>query len=139
VLEFESTFNNIAQVGCTFDMLRGRFDNLPVHLLCFNHLHQSMAHNNIYELLREMVQLPTANGDKVDCLGMTPLHVIACLGARELSLYRCLVDNYPESMITKDKLGDIPVFYVLLSEPPLKIIHYFVEMEKVGNATGRFW
>jgi len=127
-VEFESTFSNIAKVGCTFEMLRGRFDNLPVHRLCFCRLHQSVEQNNTCELLKDMILHPTTNGDKVDCLGMTPLHVLACSGTTDLRLYRCLIDHYPDALITKDKWGETPLFYVLLSEPSMEVMHYFFEM-----------
>jgi hypothetical protein len=130
VVEFESTFSNIAKVGCTFEMLRDRFDNLPVHRLCFYHLHQSDEHNKTFELLKEMVLYPTTNGDKVYCLGMTPLHVLACSGTNDLRLYRCLVDHYPDTMLTEDKWGETPLFYMLLFEPTMDIIHYFFEMHR---------
>ena len=130
VMEFESTFSNIAKVGCTFEMLRGRFDNLPVHRLCFYHLHQSVEYNKTFELLKDILPHPTTNGEKVDCLGMTPLHVLACSGTNDLRLYRCLIDYYPDALITKDKWGETPLFYLLLSGPSMEVIHYFFEMHR---------
>lgn len=126
--EYEAAFGSIADLGCTYDMLRSRFDDLPVHRLCFHHAHQTLEYNNIYELLKEMVRYRRTNGAKLDCLGMTPLHVLACSGTHDLRLYRCLIDNFPRAMITKDKWGEPPLVYVLLSEPPMEIIHYFFEM-----------
>ena len=129
-VEFESTFSNFAKVGCTFDMLRGRFDGFPVHRLCFYNLHQNVEHNNAYEQLKEMVRLPTSNSNAVDCLGMTPLHVLACSGTHELRLFRCLIENHPDALITKDKWGDTPLVYVLLSGSSMEIIHYFFEVHR---------
>ena len=129
-VEFESTFSNFAKVGCTFDMLRSRFDGFPVHRLCFYHLHQTVEPNNTYEQLKEMIQLPTSNSNVVDCLGMTPLHVLACSGTHDLRLYRCLIESYPDALITKDKWGETPLAYVLLSESSMNIVHYFFEVHR---------
>ena len=129
-VEFESTFSSFAKVGCTFDLLRSRFDGFPVHRLCFYHLHQTVEPNNTYEQLKEMIQIPTSNSNAVDCLGMTPLHVLACSGTHELRLYRCLIEKYPDALITKDKWGDTPLAYVLLSESSMDIVHYFFEVHR---------
>ena len=99
-----------------------------------------MEHNNnTYELLREMVQLPTTtNGNKVDCLGMTPLHVLACFDIQDLRLYRCLIESYSEFLITKDKWGDIPIVFVLLSEPPMEIIHLMLATSRKSGDYVRY-
>jgi hypothetical protein len=130
-VKYEAAFCSIADLGCTFDMLRSRFDDLPIHRLCFHHAHQPLEYNNAYELLKEMVRYRRTNGAKVDCLGMTPLHVLACSGTHDLRLYRCLIDKFPRAMITKDRWGEPPLVYVLLSEPPMEIIHYFFEMHRL--------
>ena len=93
-------------------------------------LHQNVEHNNAYEQLKEMVRLPTSNSNAVDCLGMTPLHVLACSGTHELRLFRCLIENHPDALITKDKWGDTPLVYVLLSGSSMEIIHYFFEVHR---------
>ena len=41
-------------------------------------------------------------GNEQDCLGMTPLHILACSSIHNLELYRLIVENYPANLITED-------------------------------------
>lgn len=44
-------------------------------------------------------------GNQQDCLGMTPLHILACLSIHDLKLYRVIVEKYPANLITEDRWG----------------------------------
>ena len=52
-------------------------------------------------------------GKQQDCLGMTPLHILACSTVDELSLYQVLIEKYPEGLITEDRFGALPLLYLL--------------------------
>jgi len=52
-------------------------------------------------------------GLQQDCLGMTPLHILACSTAQCLDLYQLMVDYYPENLIVEDSWGAIPLLYAL--------------------------
>ena len=34
-------------------------------------------------------------GNQQDCLGMTPLHIVACSTVQNLELYQVMVEKYP--------------------------------------------
>jgi hypothetical protein len=124
--EFLLLFPTFQDVDCTFDMLKSRFDNLPLHKLCYNHSHQLMESNN-----RGML----ADFLKSDCLGMTPLHVLACSGKHDLSLFCRIIEICPNSLIAKDKWGETPLGYVILSGAPKEVIHYFLNACKRYDIT----
>jgi hypothetical protein len=42
------------------------------------------------------------SGRQQDCLGMTPLHILACSTVQCLELYQLMVENYPENLIVED-------------------------------------
>jgi len=123
---FERLFGIFAEVDCTFDNLRKRFDGLPIHQLCFYHAHQSFDYNNAHELIKNIVGQPV-QGCQVDCLGMTPLHILSCSGTHDRRLYRCIIDTYPDALIMKDKWGEVPLYYAMFSESPMEVIHFFLE------------
>ncbi|KAL7433155.1 hypothetical protein ACHAXH_002685 [Discostella pseudostelligera] len=119
--EFLWLFPKFQDVDCTFDMLKSRFDNLPLHKLCYNHSHQLMESNN-----RGML----ADFLKSDCLGMTPLHVLACSGMHDLGLFRRIIEICPNSLFAEDKWGGTPFGYVILSGAPKEVIHCFLETHR---------
>ena len=41
------------------------------------------------------------SGSQQDCLGMTPLHIMACSTVQSTGLYKALVEKYPENLIAK--------------------------------------
>ncbi|KAL7438109.1 hypothetical protein ACHAXH_006407 [Discostella pseudostelligera] len=117
-------------------MLRNRFDELPLHELCFYHSRQAMVeykdpfewiNNNYYG---EPPSPSPVDCSKVDFLGMTPLHVLACSGTHDIRLYQFIVDSYTGALIATDEWSDVPLTYIMLSDAPMEILHFFLEMHK---------
>lgn len=122
---FEQPFPNVNQVNCTFDMLRNRFDDLPIHELCSVLSRRTTVSHDELRALMEMLEL-----QPVDCLGMTPLHILACSWNHDVQLYQCYLERFPESMLVEDKWGETPLGYVILSEAPKEILLIFLEICK---------
>ena len=53
-------------------------------------------------------------GNQQDCLGMTPLHILACSTVQDLGLYKVLLEKYPENLIVEDRWGALPLYYAVL-------------------------
>ena len=104
-------------------VLRSRFDDLPLHQMCFYHSIPNIGCN-------WMIGQLSAHCVQVDALGMTPLHVLACSGNHDISLYRSICAFHPDTMIVKDKWGEVPLAYIMLSEAPTEVLHYFLETHK---------
>ena len=66
-------------------------------------------------------------GNLQDCLGMTPLHILACSSVHDLELYQLIVEKYPANLITRDRWGALPLLYAFWGAAPNKIIHFLVE------------
>lgn len=102
------------------EALTNRFDGLPVHkLLYYQSYHSPEA---AFNLLRKAINLRSGQsrrlrikldltGKEQDCLGMTPLHILACSRRQNLDLYKMIIDAYPENLITEDRWGELPMFY----------------------------
>ena len=65
--------SNLPGIDCSLEELEGMFGTLPIHKLCYSRATYG-------GLLVEVAQhKATVDNMKQDCLGMTPLHVLACL------------------------------------------------------------
>ena len=129
-IDLDKSFKQFLYIDCSFDDLRTRFDGLPIHRACFYLSHESAESDNKVELLKNLVVHHADHCAKVDCLGMTPLHVLTCSAIRDLGLYQFIIDKNPDAMNVKDKWGEVPLVYLLISGPPIEIIHYFLETHR---------
>jgi len=113
-------------VDCTNGMLKSRFDDVPLHKHCHDHCHQLM----------EIINRGTSSDFlKADCLGMTPLHVLACSGMHDLSIYLRISEICPNAYIAKDEWGGFPLAYIIWSEAPKEVLHLFLEMHRRNAGT----
>jgi len=115
--------------------LQNRFNDLPIHKICY---YQSYHDNEttIQHLKREINwtskfpgQLNTT-GKQQDFGGMTPLHILACSTKPTIEMYQLLIEKYPETLIMKDKWGDVPLLYAIWCNAPSEVIDLLVESYK---------
>jgi len=69
-------------------------------------------------------------GNQQDCLGMTPLHILACSSVHDLELYRLIVQKYPMNLITEDSWGALPLLYAFWGAAPAEIIQFLLASYK---------
>lgn len=66
-----------------------------------------------------------------DCLGMTPLHILACSKRQDYDLYEFMHENFGPRMrrysTTEDRWGCLPLFYALLGDAHPRIRDFFVD------------
>jgi hypothetical protein len=118
--------------------LRHRFDELPVHSVVY---YQSYHHGVLQGLLaainmrsrqcRTLWYKLDPSGNQQDCLGMTPLHILACSSVHDLEMYRVIVEKYPTNLITKDRWGALPLLYAFWGAAPTEIIEFLLESYQV--------
>jgi hypothetical protein len=114
--------------------LQHRFDGLPIHKLVYYQsyyqgvLERLLAALNLrsgqHRTLRSKLD-PT--GSEQDCLGMTPLHIMACSSVHDLDVYHIIVENYPTNLITEDRWGALPLLYAFWGAAPTEIIGFLLE------------
>jgi len=114
--------------------LQHRFDGLLIHKLVY---YQSYNENVPQKLIAAMNMTsgqsrtlrskldPT--GNQQDCLGMTPLHILACSSVHDLELYHLIVEKYPTNLITEDRWGALPLLYAFWGAAPAEIIEFLLE------------
>jgi hypothetical protein len=114
--------------------LQHRFDRLPIHkLVYYQSYHQGMLQRLIDAMNTRSGQSRTLRskldptGNQQDCLGMTPLHILACSSVHDLEVYRVIVENYPTNLITEDRWGALPLLYAFWGATPAEIILFLVE------------
>ena len=66
-------------------------------------------------------------GNQQDCLGMTPLHVLASSTVQNIESYQVLIEKYPENLIVKDEWGTVPLFYAVWGNASSEIVQLLVE------------
>jgi hypothetical protein len=113
--------------------LQHRFDVLPIHkLVYYLSYHQGVlqrliaAINMRSGLSRTLRSKLDPTGNQQDCLGMTPLHILACSSVHDLELYRVIVERYPTNLITEDRWGATPLLYVFWGAAPAEIIEFVI-------------
>jgi hypothetical protein len=119
--------------------LQHRFDKLPVHsVVYYQSYHQRVLQRLLAATNSVSCQRRTFRGKMdptvsqqdcylQDCLGMTPLHILACSSVHDLELYRVIVEKYPTTLITEDKWGALPLLYAFWGAAPAEIIQFLLE------------
>lgn len=108
--------------------LERRFDGLPIHRLCYYHSYHATAAT--LQSLKKGLESSTDVVKHQDCLGMTPLHILALSTKQRLELYQVLVRRYPHYLVTKDEWGDLPLHYACKVNAPLEIVQFLLEAHK---------
>jgi hypothetical protein len=132
--------------------LMHRFDELPIHSIVY---YQSYYHGVLQILLdakntrscqsRTLRSMLDPTGNNQDCLGMTPLHILACSSVHDLELYCLIVENYPTNLITEDRWGALPLLYSFWGAAPTDIIQFLLDRYQslypnhVFNWTNMVW
>jgi hypothetical protein len=101
--------------------LQHRFDGLPIHRIVYY-----LSYNE--EVLQgQTFRSPLdPTGNQQDCLGMTPLHILACSSVHNLELYRLIIEKYPTNLITEDRWGATPLLYAFWGAAPDEIIQFLL-------------
>jgi hypothetical protein len=113
--------------------LQHRFDELPIHkLVYYLSYHQGVLQNlisaiNMRSGQRQARSKQDLTGNQQDCLGMTPLHILACSSVHDLEAYRLIVENYPTNLITEDRWGALPLLYTFWGAAPTQIIQFLLD------------
>ena len=114
--------------------LEHRFDRLPIHRLVY---YQSY-YQGVLQILLEAINMRSGQrrtlrskldptGNQQDCLGMTPLHILACSSVHYLEVYRLIVEKYPTNLITEDRWGALPLLYAFWGAAPAEIIQFLLD------------
>jgi hypothetical protein len=101
--------------------LQHRFDGLLIHSIVY---YQSY-HQGVLQNLMDSIKLDST-GNQQDCLGMTPLHLLACSSVHETELYCLIIENYPTNLITEDRWGATPLLYAFWGAAPTEIIQFLL-------------
>jgi len=117
--------------------LRRRFDNLPIHKMIYYQSYDTVTVEQLYDATnrrcgqrRSLRSKVNPTGKQQDCLGMTPLHILACSSVQNVELYKVLIDKYPENLIIEDRWGAAPLLYAVWGDAPSEIVQFLVESYK---------
>ena len=113
------------------EALMHRFDGLPIHkIMYYQSYHPTEATNEHLSRALNMRTRTSKSGNQNDCLGMTPLHILACSKKQSLELYRVIIEKCPENLITEDNWGGLPLLYACWGGAPGEIIQFLIDSHK---------
>jgi hypothetical protein len=120
--------------GRIISALMHRFAGLPIHNIVYYQLyHQGVLQRLLAAIIMRSGQSRSVRskldptGNQQDCLGMTPLHILACSSVHDLEVYRLIVEKYPANLITEDRWGALPLSYAFWGAAPDEIIQFLLE------------
>jgi hypothetical protein len=120
--------------------LQHRFDGLPIHrLVYYQSYYQGVLQRLIAAINLRSGQRRTLRskldptGNQQDCLGMTPLHILACSSVHDIEVYRVIVENYHANLVTEDRWGALPLLYAFWGAAPTEIIEFLLESYQTLN------
>jgi hypothetical protein len=129
--DLQLLFGSIVEI---IRMLKHRFDGLPIHGIVY---YQSYNRGVLHTLLaavdmrsgqrRTLRSKLDPTGNQQDCVGMTPLHILACSSVHDLEVYRVIIERYPANLITEDRWGALPLLYAFWGAAPAEIIQFLLE------------
>jgi len=117
--------------------LKHRFDNLPIHKMIYYQSYNNMTVDQLNTATnmrsgqrRSLRSKLNPSGRQQDCLGMTPLHIMACSTVQNIGLYKVLVNKYPETLVTEDRFGALPLLYAVWGQAPDEIVQFLTDSYK---------
>ena len=136
IADERSTFRQCTDLGRLFDRqeeivnaLHHRFDNLPIHKMIYYHTYNNVTPNQLNNATDSKTR-QSRSGNQQDCLGMTPLHIMACSTVQNLELYKVLIEQFPENLVIKDGWRALPLIYAVWGRAPDEIIQFLVDSYK---------
>jgi hypothetical protein len=131
---FEHVLPTLSNMDITLDMIMHRFDELPLHKYCYDSYStraiQSVANASSEGFNQAVTRLPE-HGLNQDCLGMTPLHILACSSnGQGIEVFQCMIDKYPNALLIEDCWGDLPLNYALYAEAPIEVINFLFKTHR---------
>ena len=130
--EYQQTFGEFNDKGCTLDQMKSRFKQLPFHEICFDYSNQR-TNVTFKQVLRCLEENNGALHEK-DCIGMTPLHIIACSTNHDVRLFQILISKSHKTLLDCDIFGRTALDYALLSDAPDEVFYLLFEpLVKMGE------
>lgn len=118
-------FANTTHTEKLIDVLKARFDDLPIHRICYYHANDSSSLKKLKTLLAE----DAAAGNQTDVFGMSPLHIAALSAKPNLKLIESLLQHFPKSLLVKDEWGLFPLYYAIQTDSPVEVVRLMVETQ----------
>jgi hypothetical protein len=129
--EFMSIITDLQQLfGSDLEIIRElqhRFDGLPIHSIVYYQSYNQRVLQYLIAAINMRRSKLDPTGNRRDCLGMTPLHILACSSVHDLEVYRLIVKRYPTNLITEDRWGALPLLYVFWGAAPAEVIDFLLE------------
>lgn len=121
--------------------LRCRLDGLLIHKMCYYKSYHLKAWQDFIHSTNVSSGQPSESNliessRQQDCLGMTPLHILAYSTDHHFEIYRFMIDQYPETLIVEDAWEAVSLLYAIWGSPPTENIQLLVNSTMVEHLGG---
>jgi len=132
---------------CNGYALRGRFHGLDIHKVCYYQAYDT-TEAALQKLTRELElssEIASRSGGALreypqqDCLGMTPLHILACSTKQRSEMYQLVIKSRPEYLFIQDKWGARPFLYLIWGRAPREIVDLVANAMKIHPPVESDW
>ena len=123
--DYNFMFHEFQHEGCTLDQTRVRFKRLPLHEICFDFSNEHTE--TTFEHVRKCLEENAGAVIEKDCIGMTPLHIIACSTNHDVRLFQKLISRCQKALLDRDIFGRTALDYALLSDAPEEVFYLMFE------------
>ena len=121
------------------DLIIYLYIRYPIHKICYHHCYND-TQSTIAQLTKEIIPSSwkrrevNPSGKQQDCLGMTPLHILACSTKQQdsIEVYQLLIDKYPETLIMEVNV------YAIWCNAPKDIINLLVKSYNIHHPEYEF-
>ena len=119
--------------------LKSRFVGLLIHAtMYYTPYHNTMTTQEFQNAMIDEDGQLDPSGLQQDCLGMTPLHMLACSTVQCLELYQLMIEKYPGNLIVEDAWGAVPLLYAVWGRAPSEILHFLVKSYQIHYSDHEF-
>jgi hypothetical protein len=122
--QFRSSANESYEDEALVQTLCHRFDDLPIHNLCYhlphNDNHSRLSNPNLDQLKRAILSDNSTTFERLDAFGMTPFHLLALSGRPNLEAFHLLLELCDDVHVlyAKDTFGCTAMDYLCRNPTP---------------------
>jgi hypothetical protein len=98
------------------EMLRKRFEGLPLHNVCYFHTYDPNVMDQIQQAMEQAGPTSNCNSKMADCFGLTPFHILALSTTPNKDVWITLLSKHKGVQHLKDHWGHSPLDYLYMHD-----------------------
>lgn len=104
-----------------------RLDDLPVHKLCYYHLHSEHRGDN--SEIKHIINSNNSSCRSIDMFGMTPLHILMLSSKPDLEILKSILPGHEANLVAVDDWKFLPIDYACGTDAPIEMVRLLLETQ----------